>query len=89
MAKKKPNPRRRPATKADVEKAKKEAEDYAAAYALAIVFTALTDKMGMDYEFVHQVYEHANYVADSVTKKYVTLPQLIHTLRKEYGIDIK
>ena len=89
MAKKKPNPRRIPATKADVEKAKKEAEDYAAAYALAIVFTALTDKMGMDYEFVHQVYEHANYVADSVTKKYVTLPQLIHTLRKEYGIDIK
>ena len=89
MAKKKPNPRRIPATKADVEKAKKEAEDYAAAYALAIVFTALTDKMGMDYEFVHQVYEHANYVADSVTKKYVTLPQLIHTLREEYGIDIK
>lgn len=89
MAKKKPNPRRRPATMADVEKAKKEAENYAAAYAMAIIFTALTDKMGMDYEFVHQVYEHASYVADSVKKKYVTLPQLIHTLRKEYGIDIK
>lgn len=89
MAKKKPNPRRRPATMADVEKAKKESADTAAAYAMAIIFTALTDKMGMDYEFVHQVYEHANYVADSVEKKYVTIPQLIHTLRKEYGIDIK
>lgn len=89
MAKKKPNPRRRPATMADVEKAKKEAENSAAAYAMAIIFTALTDKMGMDYEFVHQVYEHANYVADSVTRGYVTIPQLIHTLREEYGIDIK
>lgn len=89
MAKKKPNPRRIPATKADVEKAKKESADTAAAYAMAIIFTALTDKMGMDYEFVHQVYEHAIYVADSVSRKYVTIPQLIHTLREEYGIDIK
>lgn len=83
------NPRRIPATQADIQKAKREAADFAAASAMAIIFTALTDKMGMDADFVRMVHEHADYVADSVTRGYVTVPQLIHTLREEYNIEIK
>lgn len=88
MAKKKPNPRRRPATMADVEKAKKEAENYAAAYAMAIIFTALTDKMGWTKEQLLELWGHVDYLSDSVTKGYVTIPQLLHTLKEEYGVNI-
>ena len=88
MAKKKPNPRRRPATMADVEKAKKEAENYAAAYAMAIIFTALTDKMGWTKEQLIELWGHVDYLSDSVTKGYVTIPQLLHTLKEEYGVNI-
>ena len=88
MAKKKPNPRRRPATMADVEKAKKEAENFAAAYAMAIIFTALTDKMGWTVDQLQELWGHVEYLSESVTKGYVTVPQLVHTLREEYGIGI-
>lgn len=40
------NPRRRPATQADVEKAKRDAQTEAVCMAWAIIFTALRDKEG-------------------------------------------
>lgn len=88
MAKKKPNPRKIPATKADIEKAKKQGTDKAATFAIAIIFTALTDKMGWTKEQLLELWGHVDYISDSVTKGYVTIPQLLHTLKEEYGVSI-
>ena len=58
MAKrKKVNPRRRPATLADVNKAKKEAMDIAITSAWAILFTALRDKEGFGYVRLRRVWD--------------------------------
>lgn len=85
MAKnKKPNPHRIPATLADVEKATSKASTMA----MAIIFTALTDKMGWTVEQLQELWGHVEYLSESVTKGYVTVPQLVHTLREEYGIGI-
>lgn len=88
MAKKKPNPRKIPATKADIEKAKKQGTDKAATFAIAIIFSALTDKMGWTKEQLLELWGHVDYISDSVTKGYVTIPQLLHTLKEEYGVSI-
>ena len=92
MAKKKPNPRKIPATKADIEKAKKQGTDKAATFAIAIIFSALTDKMGWTTgwtkEQLLELWGHVDYIFDSVTKGYVTIPQLLHTLKEEYGVRI-
>lgn len=88
MAKKKPNPRKIPATKADIEKAKKQGTDKAATFAIAIIFSALTDKMGWTKEQLLELWGHVDYISDSVTKGYVTIPQLLHTLKEEYGVRI-
>lgn len=88
MAKKKPNPRRIPATKADIEKAKRKGTEDATNFAIAIIFTALTDKSGWTKEQLQELWEHVNYLSDSVTKGYVTIPQLLHTLKEEYGVSI-
>lgn len=88
MAKKKPNPRKIPATKADIEKAKKQGTDKAATFAIAIIFSALTDKMGWTKEQLLELWGHVDYLSDSVTQGYVTIPQLLHTLKEEYGVNI-
>ena len=88
MAKKKPNPRRIPATRADVEKATKQGTDEAATFAIAIIFSALTDKMGWTKEQLQELWGHVDYISDSVTKGYVKIPQLVQTLKEEYGVRI-
>lgn len=50
----KANPRRRPATMADVERAKQEAQAEAISYAMTIFFTVLCDKHGATDEELRQ-----------------------------------
>jgi len=85
--KKRTNPRRRPATMADVAKAKQDAFAEAVRYAMAIMLTVLVDKFnGRDY--IADVWREVNDLSDSVTKGYVSVPDLIRTLRDEYSISI-
>lgn len=85
---KKKNPHKIPATKADVEKAKREGTDEAATIAMAIIFTALTDKMGWTVEQLQELWGHVEYLSESINKGYVKVPQLVHTLKEEYGVKI-
>lgn len=81
------NPRRRPATMADVAKAKQDAFAEAVRYAMAIMLTVLVDKFnGRDY--LADVWREVNDLSDSVTKGYVSVPDLIRTLRDEYSVSI-
>lgn len=85
---KKVNPRRRPATMADVERAKDEATASVCRVTLAIFFTALLDKEGMDAAQLQRIWREVEALSGSVRDGYVFAPDLIRVLREEYGIDI-
>ena len=57
MKKKRVNPHRRPATLADVQKAKKAAQNEAVTTAWAIFFSALRDKEGFGYTRLRRVWD--------------------------------
>ncbi len=86
MAKQKVNPNRRPATQADVEKAKREASSEAIDAAWAIFFTALRDKEGFGPKRLRRVWDEVNAVSESISKGYVDVRDLMDTLRDEAGI---
>ena len=84
----KTNPRRRPATMADVERAKQDAQAEAISYAMTIFFTVLCDKHRATDAELRQFWDEVNYLSESVARGYVSLADLRHTLRIERGIEI-
>lgn len=82
------NQRRRPATQADVQRAKDTATADACRVTLAIFFTALLDKEGMDAEQLQRIWREVEALSESVRDGYVSAPDLIRVLRDEYEIDI-
>lgn len=86
--KKKVNPRRRPATQADVEKAKRQAQTHAINMVWAVKNTALRDKEGFGYTRLRRVWDEVNYLADSVSKGYVSIADLEKEL-EDYGITLR
>ena len=86
--KKKVNPRRKPATQADVEKAKQQAQTHAINMVWAVFFTALRDKEGFGYTRLRRVWDEVNYLADSVSKGYVSIADLEKEL-EDYGITVR
>lgn len=82
------NPHRKPATKADVEKAKREAENNAVDYAFAIMFSALRDKEGWGKVRLARLWREVNYLSDSVAKGYISINDLMTALEEEAGITL-
>ena len=70
--KKKVNPRRRPATQADVQRAKQKGQEEAVKLAWSILFTVLRDKEGYDLEGLQRVWKEVDDLSDSITKGYCT-----------------
>ena len=83
------NPRRRPATMADVNRAAQRATNDALAASAAIFLTVLCDKESADAEVIHRVWEEMQALSQSIIDGYVSVADLKDTLRKEYGVDIK
>lgn len=81
-------PGRRPATQADVQRAKDMATADACRVTLAIFFTALLDKEGMEAEQLQRIWREVEALSESVRDGYVSAPDLIRVLRDEYEIDI-
>ena len=87
MSKKKVNPRRRPATWADVEKATEIATMKALATVEAIFLTVLLDKFnGADY--IRDIWKEVNKLSDEIKEGRVNLFDLMEVLRDEYNIEI-
>ena len=82
------NPRRRPLTMADLERAKKVTYKQAVSYAMAIIFTALKDKKGMTDEELREIWNAVNSLSESVSLGYVSVSDLQHVLLTEYGIEV-
>lgn len=88
MPKKKTNPRRRPATQADVKKAKTESHEQAVRLAWSIFFTVLRDKEGYDLDGMQRVWGYINDLSDSIAKGYCTVADLREILKTEAGAVI-
>ncbi len=86
MSSKKVNPRRVPASAADVERAKRQAETLAINTAWAIFFTVMRDKEGYGKVRLRRVWDAVNELSDSVAQGYVTVNDLMRTLAEEDGI---
>lgn len=84
----KTNPRRRPATQADIKKAKNEATDNAMKRVLYMFLYVLVDKHGAPKEDIQELAKELNYMADSIRKGYVTWRDIEHVLLEEYELEI-
>lgn len=81
-------PSRRPATQADVLRAKQKGVEDAVRLVQAMVFTVLLDKEGYDEEGLQRVWAELEYLSDSINQGYVNLPDLVHILREEYHLKL-
>ena len=86
---KKVNPRRRPATQADVEKAKRKAVDDAVKLAWTILFSVLWDKEHYTQEDMQRVWKEVDNLSDSIAQGYCNVSDPREVLRKEAGVDIE
>ena len=87
--KKKVNPRRRPATQADVQRAKQKGQEEAVKLAWSILFTVLRDKEGYELEGLQRVWKEVDDLSDSIAKGYCTVTDLRDVLKQEIGANIE
>lgn len=87
MSKKKPNPRKVPATQADVDKARKQGQTQGVELAMAIFFTAILDKGYVDREKIPALWDSVLYVSGSIIDGYVNIFEQKKMLLEEYGIE--
>lgn len=83
---KKINPKKRPATQADVKRAKDRAQTDALNLAMVIFLTVLVDKQGYDKEHIREVWNEVNSLSDSIAQGYVSFTDLRKVLDEEYDI---
>lgn len=86
--KKRVNPHRQPVTKADVKRAKNEAEDAALRAAWSIFFTVLRDKEGYDLDGLQRVWGHVEYLSESISEGRCTVADLREILKIEEGVRL-
>lgn len=84
-SKKKVNPRRKPATMADVKRAKQEATSELMSFVWSIFFTVLRDKENYSLEDLRRVWAGVEDLTDSITKGYCTVADIKHILKIEEG----
>ena len=89
MSRKKTNPRRVPVSKADLDRAKKDARELAVDTAIALFLTVLRDKEGYGPKRIRRVWDEVQELSDSVVRGYVSIDDLKAALRDEAEINIK
>lgn len=89
MKNKKINPRKRPASMADVEKAKKDATGEAISLSIALFLTVMVDKYGFDADTLKSVWNDINKLSQEVSEGRVNLHDLKQVLIEEYGIELR
>lgn len=83
--KKKVNPRRRPATAADVIRAKRDATADAVESAWAILFMTLRDKEGYEADDLKRVWDEVGKLSLEINEGRVSVADLKNTLKEEIG----
>lgn len=81
------NPRRRPATEADVDRAFEDGITAGVSNASAIFLTVLVDKFnGADH--IAEVWREIQKLCEEIVEKRVSIADLRKVLRDEYGIEV-
>lgn len=88
MGNKKTNPRRQPATMADINRAKTAATTEAMRRMLYLMLYILIDKHQAPREDIMQFAEEFNYYADSIKQGYITWKDIEHVVKEEYEVCI-
>jgi hypothetical protein len=83
---KKVNPRKKPVSQADVNKAKKQATEDAMRQILYLILYILIEKHEAPKEDIHQLAAEVNYYADSIDKGYITWKDVERVVRDEYKV---
>ena len=83
----KTNPRRRPATEADVRKAWEEGVNTGVRNAAALILTVLVDKYGMA-EQIPEVWQQICKLSEEVAEGLISFADLRHVLKEEYSIEL-
>jgi hypothetical protein len=73
---------------ADVKRAKDQAVTEGLRLATVLFFTVLLDKEQATAEILQRVWREVEDLADSVAKGYVSVSDLAHVLREEYGVGV-
>lgn len=88
MKKQRVNPNRRPATVADVQRAKRDAQDEAIKMTWSIFFTVMRDKEGYGIKRLQRLWNEVNELSDSIANGYVSVTDLRKALMEEAGINL-
>ena len=88
MKKKRVNPNKRPANMADVNRAKKNAQNAAIELVWSIFFTVLCDKEGYSQDDLRRIWKEVEDLSDSITKGYCTVKDLRTILNEEMGVNL-
>lgn len=83
------NPRKRPATQADVERAKREAIDQAIDVGWAISITVLRDKFGFGSVRIHRYWDELQKLSEEIAEGRVSVRDLMTAIKEESGIVLE
>ena len=86
---KKINPRRVPASKADVNRARDKAASDAVHLAMAIFLTVLKDDMGFNNDQIIQVWDRVDKLSQEVAERRINVHDLCGVLEEEYSITLE
>lgn len=84
----KPNPRNRPRTQADVDRAFLKGQDQGIKLAIVIFLSVILDKFnGEDY--IKEIWEYCNKLSEEIAEGRVNLRELMDVMQDEYNVDLK
>lgn len=86
---KKINPRRVPASKADVNRARDKAASDAVHLAMAIFLTVLKDDMGFTNDQIIHVWNRVDKLSQEVAERRINVHDLCGVLESEYSITLE
>ena len=84
----KTNPHRKPATAADVNKARQNGMDFGVEFAINCILYIFKDKHGSEDADIKQLRDEFMYLMDSIAKKYVSYADITKTLSREYDLSV-
>lgn len=84
----KTNPRRKPATAADVNRARQNGMDFGVEFGINCILYILKDKHDAPDNDIEQLRDEFMYLMDSIAKKYVSYADITKTLSGEYDLSV-
>ena len=85
MGKNKTNPRKQPATQADVERARAQGRQQGVLDCAVLFLTVLRDKEGFETEDLKRLWSELGDLGDSVVNGYTSIADLKNVLKQEIG----